>query len=254
MDQGSKWPREEFPGAAGDGYMTWAPAKEHRNPHFLVGFTMLLPQFLQIRSLPHSLQVRAASTGPPRAMGRTLRMMKQNPRWYEAREGWAIGVTVLCACTQPKLAHGVHLCPRMVDPQLGCFSANRGELTLPKSYLFWPAERAVSMLSFPPARNEMSGPQLNTENLPPSMNHLGFCLLSTGPVPVSLLHFTVLFLPTLLLPEGWLPEVKNNSSRSPKFNFSSSLCSHFPGHRKPYQEVAKRESGLSRANGDELQI
>lgn len=87
------------------------------------------------------------------------------------------------------------------------------------------------------------------------MNHLGFSLLSTGPVPVSLLHLTVLFLPTLLLPEGWLPViVKNNSSRSPKFNFSSSFCSYFLGHRKPYQEVAKWESGLFRANGDELQV
>lgn len=71
--------------------------------------------------------------------------------------------------------------------------------------------------------NVVSGPQvisqLSTENLPPFMNHLGFSLLSTGPVPVSLLHLTVLFLPTLLLPEGWLPAtVKNNSSRLPKYN------------------------------------
>lgn len=97
--------------------------------------------------------------------------------------------------------------------------------------------------------------QLNTENLPPSMNCLGFSLPSTGPVPVSLLSLTVLFLPTLLLPEGWLPvTVKNDRSRSPKFNFTSSFCSYFTGHRKPYQEAAKQESGLSRENGDELQI
>lgn len=144
------------------------------------------------------------------------------------------------------------------------FSASTGELALPKSCSLWPAERAVPVLSFQKGFtskewNVVSGPQaisqLNTENLPLSMNCLGFSLPSTGPVPVSLLHLTALFLPTLLLPEGWLPEtVKNNNNRAPKFNFSLSFCSYFPGHRKPYQEVAKWESGLSRANGDELQI
>lgn len=49
-----------------------------------------LLQSLQIRSLPHSLQARAANAGPPRATGRRLTKMKQNHRWYDARVDWAI--------------------------------------------------------------------------------------------------------------------------------------------------------------------
>lgn len=37
MDQGSRWPREECPGAAGDGYVAWAAAKENRNSPFPSG-------------------------------------------------------------------------------------------------------------------------------------------------------------------------------------------------------------------------
>ena len=42
-----------------------------------------------------------------------------------------------------------------------------------------------------------------TENRRLPVSHLGLNILRAGPVAVFLLHLTVLFLPTLLLPESW---------------------------------------------------
>lgn len=65
---------------------------------------------------------------------------------------------------------------------------------------------------------------LTTKNTPSPMSHVGLSLLRAG--PVAAFHLTALFLPVLLLPEGWLPEaVKNNSNRPLIHSFPFSFCS-----------------------------